>query len=56
MVVPLLLFLHARLRATSLEAAVARLPGFVWAVVVALMFVAIILTSEEDRAFIYFQF
>jgi alginate O-acetyltransferase complex protein AlgI len=51
-----LLFAHWRLRETSIEAAMARLPSWLITCVWAVMAGAIILTQGNGNSFIYFQF
>jgi len=51
-----LLLVHWGLRDTSLEAAAARCPWPVRALILAAMLCAIVTSPGEDRAFIYFQF
>jgi D-alanyl-lipoteichoic acid acyltransferase DltB (MBOAT superfamily) len=51
-----LVIAHWKLRDTTLEDFVARLPALAWACLLALMMVSIATVSGEERAFIYFQF
>jgi alginate O-acetyltransferase complex protein AlgI len=51
-----LLVMHWRLRYTSIEAAVARLPRWLVGATWTAMLCAIILTQGSGHAFIYFQF
>ena len=47
---------HWFMRNTSLEAAAARIPWGLRAVIVSFLIIALVLAPGEDRAFIYFQF
>ena len=51
-----ILTLHGLMRNTMLEAAADRLPWWLRSVAIALMLIAIITMSGDERAFIYFQF
>jgi alginate O-acetyltransferase complex protein AlgI len=51
-----MLFAHSRMRATSLEAVVARTPAAVIAGLWTFMAFAVIISQGSENAFIYFQF
>jgi hypothetical protein len=50
------LIIQARLRATTLEAFIARMPAWSVAIIWVLMAAAVLLVQGEGSAFIYFQF
>jgi D-alanyl-lipoteichoic acid acyltransferase DltB (MBOAT superfamily) len=51
-----ILLIHWLLRNTTLEAVASCTPAWVHALIIAMMIVAIVMTTGEDRAFIYFRF
>jgi alginate O-acetyltransferase complex protein AlgI len=55
-VVAIVLIIQARLRATTLEAFIARMPAWSVAIIWVLMAAAVLLVQGEGSAFIYFQF